>query len=123
MELRTLIYPFIVLLAYGNQLYSGASSSPTFCTVDSIAQEGTIVALEKTATFDLLGYFEVENNTEGNEDDDHTDDNLFGPQDNAQNGWLDSIVFPLFQTRQFIASLPLYGKAAPLYLLNRVFRI
>ena len=124
MVARFLLYPLVLLLAYGNLLYSESSHSPTYGSfVDRIERTGAVV-FDNTRTADLLEEaFQViveENSTENNDNDDSNDTaGAPAPQPSLFQPCSTLSAECIAPATDLIPA----GKALPLYLLHRVFRI
>lgn len=123
MVARILLYPFVLLLVYGNILYSESNHSPTFCVlVDHIEQQGypVFIGQAKTPAF-LEGVFQVI--VEENSTDSQDDGNDASETSDTDKGLFYQLRSPVSAPTLLICHSAPAGPPAPLYLLNRVFRI
>lgn len=126
--IRHLLYPFIFLLAYGNLAHSAANHSPTLCSIDDHIKQQIVAAfIEDTDLSDQfdeeLPYILEENSSSNNDDDSSSNNDDFEQESNDVSEWHSRLHIAHLDRHLAFAGQPLRHNTAPLYLLNRVFRI
>ena len=124
---RYILYLFVFLLACGNNFYSGSSHSPTLRLYDEHVGQESYAFIDDADFIDLIEeafpYLVEEFFSSESQDDGSDDGKVFGPEDGLQHRWSLPLTDSFHIAHTFIPSLPFTGKATPLYLLHRVFRI
>lgn len=113
-------------MVYGKVFYSGSNHSPTPRSSGDNAGQGYFAFIDNINVVDLFEeafqYLVEENSTDSN-DDDNGGSKDFDDDDCLQHGWSLPFTDLLCKAHILIRPLSPAGKAAPLYLLHRVFRI
>lgn len=107
-------------------MYSESCHSPNFYALGERAkQEPAGIRVDKEGisdSFEEIFLYVVEENSTGG-DDDNEGSRILDKDNNVQNRWGFNPADSFVRKRSFIPFIPTRSNAAPLYLLNRVFRI